>query len=56
MWLPLQNIKMGRLHLAITVTEGNKKVLFSAVEVLQNWEANFMVHNAILWLNAFFHP
>ncbi|XP_052177984.1 C2 domain-containing protein At1g53590 isoform X2 [Diospyros lotus] len=25
MWLPLQNIKMGRLHLAITVTEGNKK-------------------------------
>ncbi|KAL6975558.1 acetolactate synthase [Sarracenia purpurea var. burkii] len=25
MWLPLQNIKMGRLHLAITVVEGNRK-------------------------------
>ncbi|KAL7186101.1 hypothetical protein ACSBR2_027957 [Camellia fascicularis] len=25
MWLPLQNVKMGRLHLAITVVEGNKK-------------------------------
>ncbi|XAR56396.1 hypothetical protein NMG60_11036867 [Bertholletia excelsa] len=25
MWLPLQNIKMGRLHLAITVVEGDKK-------------------------------
>lgn len=27
-WLPLQNIKMGRLHLAITVLEDNKKVHF----------------------------
>lgn len=26
MWLPLQNIKMGRLHLAITVTEDEAKV------------------------------
>ncbi|KAK6134490.1 hypothetical protein DH2020_031772 [Rehmannia glutinosa] len=26
MWLPLQNIKMGRLHLAVTVTEGTGKV------------------------------
>ncbi|KAL7218521.1 hypothetical protein ACSBR2_011728 [Camellia fascicularis] len=26
MWLPLRNIKMGRLHLAITVFENNKKV------------------------------
>ncbi|CAF2155113.1 hypothetical protein HID58_003332 [Brassica napus] len=26
MWLPLQNIKMGRLHLAITVTEEEAKV------------------------------
>ncbi|XP_057461555.1 C2 domain-containing protein At1g53590-like [Actinidia eriantha] len=26
MWLPLQNIKMGRLHLAVTVVEGNMKV------------------------------
>ncbi|XP_058217677.1 C2 domain-containing protein At1g53590-like isoform X2 [Rhododendron vialii] len=25
MWLPLQNIKMGRLHLAITVVEGDRK-------------------------------
>ncbi|PIN16651.1 hypothetical protein CDL12_10697 [Handroanthus impetiginosus] len=25
LWLPLQNIKMGRLHLAITVSEGNGK-------------------------------
>lgn len=25
-WLPLQNIKMGRLHLAVTVSEGNAKV------------------------------
>ncbi|CAK9151763.1 unnamed protein product [Ilex paraguariensis] len=25
MWLSLQNIKMGRLHLAITVVEGNRK-------------------------------
>lgn len=30
MWLPLQDIKMGRLHLAITVIEDNAKVkLFS---------------------------
>ena len=26
MWLPLQNIKMGRLHLAITVIEDSEKV------------------------------
>lgn len=26
MWLALKNIKMGRLHLAITVIEGDKKV------------------------------
>lgn len=26
MWLPLQNIKMGRLHLAITVLEDEAKV------------------------------
>lgn len=29
MWLSLQNIKMGRLHLAITVLEGNRKVKIS---------------------------
>ncbi|KAG2676280.1 hypothetical protein I3760_12G045700 [Carya illinoinensis] len=28
-WLPLQNIKMGRLHLAITVLEDNKKETLS---------------------------
>jgi len=28
-WLPLQNIKMGRLHLAICVLENSQKVLFS---------------------------
>lgn len=28
LWLPLQNVKMGRLHLAITVLEENKKVPF----------------------------
>lgn len=27
MWLPLQKIKMGRLHLAITVLEENIKVI-----------------------------
>lgn len=27
MWLSLQNIKMGRLHLAITVLEANNKVI-----------------------------
>ncbi|GER53919.1 calcium-dependent lipid-binding family protein [Striga asiatica] len=27
MWLPLQNIKMGRLHLAVTVSEGTAKVV-----------------------------
>mgnify|MGYP004706162847 CR=1 FL=1 len=27
MWLSLQNVKVGRLHLAITVTEGNGKVI-----------------------------
>lgn len=26
MWLALKNIKMGRLHLAVTVIEGDKKV------------------------------
>lgn len=26
MWLPLQNVKMGRLHLAITVLADNEKV------------------------------
>ncbi|GFY97749.1 calcium-dependent lipid-binding (CaLB domain) family protein [Actinidia rufa] len=26
LWLPLENIKMGRLHLAVTVVEGNMKV------------------------------
>lgn len=26
MWLPLKNIKMGRLHLAITVLEDNEEV------------------------------
>lgn len=25
-WLPLKNIKMGRLHLAVTVSEGTGKV------------------------------
>lgn len=34
LWLPLRNIKMGRLHLAITVDEGIKKVLFYFLEVL----------------------
>ncbi|XVE52975.1 hypothetical protein DITRI_Ditri02bG0167600 [Diplodiscus trichospermus] len=32
MWLPLQNIKMGRLHLAITVLEDNTKVSNDAVD------------------------
>lgn len=27
-WLPLENIKMGRLHLAITIPEENGKVTF----------------------------
>jgi len=26
MWLPLENVKMGRLHLAVTVIEANAKV------------------------------
>ncbi|XP_020974103.1 C2 domain-containing protein At1g53590-like [Arachis ipaensis] len=26
MWLPLQNVKMGRLHLAITVVDHGKEV------------------------------
>ncbi|KAK6229183.1 hypothetical protein SCA6_018134 [Theobroma cacao] len=32
MWLPLQNIKMGRLHLAITVLEDNSKGRDDAVD------------------------
>ncbi|XVE63263.1 hypothetical protein DITRI_Ditri07aG0006000 [Diplodiscus trichospermus] len=32
MWLPLQNIKMGRLHLAITVVEDNVKGMDDAVD------------------------
>lgn len=28
MWLPLENIKTGRLHLAVTVIEDNVKVPF----------------------------
>ncbi|GMJ05363.1 hypothetical protein like AT1G53590 [Hibiscus trionum] len=32
MWLPLQNIKMGRLHLAITVLEDNAKGSDDAVD------------------------
>ncbi|GMI66112.1 hypothetical protein like AT1G53590 [Hibiscus trionum] len=32
MWLPLQNIKMGRLHLAITVIEDNAKGSDDAVD------------------------
>ncbi|KAL3821333.1 hypothetical protein ACJIZ3_007238 [Penstemon smallii] len=31
-WLPLQNIKMGRLHLAVTVFEGNAKVADSELK------------------------
>lgn len=27
MWLPLQNVKMGRLHLAITILDNNEKVV-----------------------------
>lgn len=27
MWLPLQNMKMGRLRLAITILEANAKVI-----------------------------
>lgn len=29
MWLPLQNVKMGRLHLAITILDDNEKVILS---------------------------
>ncbi|XVE63261.1 hypothetical protein DITRI_Ditri07aG0005900 [Diplodiscus trichospermus] len=32
MWLPLQNIKMGRLHLAVTVIEDNIKGMDDAVD------------------------
>lgn len=31
-WLSLQKIKLGRLHLAITVTENNEKVHFSSIK------------------------
>lgn len=34
MWLPLQNIKTGRLHLAITILEDNAKVNFSFLFIL----------------------
>ncbi|KAK8312460.1 hypothetical protein V6Z11_D01G041800 [Gossypium hirsutum] len=58
MWLPLQNIKMGRLHLAITVLEENAKVSDAAAvdafdeealnkEDIQNSFANIDVNNGL---------
>ncbi|XP_047333884.1 C2 domain-containing protein At1g53590-like [Impatiens glandulifera] len=43
MWLPLQNIKMGRLHLAITVIESQNKMkeeLFEDETLNEDYEGN----------------
>ncbi|KAG6633411.1 hypothetical protein CIPAW_12G046400 [Carya illinoinensis] len=49
-WLPLQNIKMGRLHLAITVLEDNKKSPrvpdnFEPIEIEGQTETGIWVHH-----------